>query len=210
LTPLTPQPLARAMINVVRRVPAGTIVFRPDEDCPGFVSVRTGQLKVVLSAANGREIVLYRVRPGEICLQTFACLIEGRRYTAQGVAEVESEIELIAPTEFHRRMREDSNFRDQLLQAIATRFNDFERRVEDIALSGLQPRLARALLRLADIQGEVRATHEELAAEIASAREVVSRQLARFASDGAITATRGLIRIADGAKLRQLANSEGD
>jgi CRP/FNR family transcriptional regulator len=142
--------------------------------------------------------------------ETFSCLIERRRYTAEGGAETDSAIELIAPPEFRRRMREDTAFRDALLHSVATRFNDFGQLVEDIAQSGLETRLARALQRLADAKGEIHATHKDLAAEIASACEVVSRQLARFVGAGAITVARGLIRIIDSAKLRQLAKNEGD
>ncbi|PCH70265.1 MAG: cyclic nucleotide-binding protein, partial [Rhodobacteraceae bacterium] len=67
--------------------PAGTVLFRPGQECPGFVRLQSGSIRVTLSAANGREVVLYRVAPGDVCLQTFACLTDGRSYSAEGVAE---------------------------------------------------------------------------------------------------------------------------
>lgn len=176
-------------------VPAGTVLFRPDDACRGFVIVREGSIRVVLTAENGREIVLYRVRPGDVCLQTFACLIEGKDYSAEGVAETEVVAEMVPPAEFNRRIAEDTAFRRQLFAAVAHRFADLERLVEDVALTGLEARLARLLLRLADAQGRVMATHEALAAEAGSGRAVVTRQLGSFARDGLVRMSRGQIEI---------------
>lgn len=68
---------------------AGDILFAPGARCPGFVIVDQGTIRVSLTAANGREVVLYRVDPGDVCLQTFGCLIHGREYSAEGVAETD-------------------------------------------------------------------------------------------------------------------------
>ena len=176
-------------------VPAGTVLFRPDDPCQGFVVVREGSIRVVLTAENGREIVLYRVRPGDVCLQTFACLVEGKDYSAEGVAETEVVAELVPPTEFNRRIAEDTAFRSQLFTAVAHRFSDLEWLVEDVALTGLEARLARLLLRLSDTEGRVMTTHEALAAEAGSGRAVVTRQLGSFARDGLVRISRGQIEI---------------
>lgn len=176
-------------------VPAGTVLFRPDDACQGFVIVREGSIRVVLTAENGREIVLYRVRPDDVCLQTFACLVEGKDYSAEGIAETEVVAEMVPPAEFNRRIAEDTAFRSQLFSAVAHRFADLERLVEDVALTGLEARLARLLLRLADAQGRVIATHEALAAEAGSGRAVVTRQLGSFARDGLVRVSRGQIEI---------------
>ena len=184
----------------------GTVLFRPDSACQGFVVVRKGSIKVSLTAENGREIVLYRVRPGEVCLQTFGCLVNGSAYSAEGVAESELEIEVIPAGEFHRRVGAEPEFRQQLFAAVAARFADLERLVEDVALSSVAERLARALLRLADGGAIVDATHEALATEIGSAREVVSRQLGQFARDRLIEVTRGHIALLQPARLQALAH----
>ena len=83
------------------RVPAGTVLFRPQEPCRGFLALHTGTIKVSLTSASGREIVLYRVHPGEICLQTFACLAQDQTYAAEGVAEEDVE-GVLAPRESRR------------------------------------------------------------------------------------------------------------
>ena len=187
-------------------VPRGTVLFRPDDACQGFVVVRSGTIKVSLTAENGREIVLYRVRPGEVCLQTFGCLVKGNAYSAEGVAETDIEIEVIPAGEFQRRVEDDLGFRQQLFSAVAARFSDLERLVEDVALSSIEERLARALLRLAGDAGTVDATQEALATEIGSAREVISRQLGLFARAGLIEAARGHIDLVDRPGLEALAH----
>ena len=187
-------------------VPRGSVLFRPEQECPGYVVVHSGTVKVSLTAENGREITLYRVRPGDICLQTFGCLINGTTYAAEGVAETDLEIEIVPAGEFQRRVGEDFAFRQQLFSAVATRFADLERLVEDVALSSLEARLARALLRLADPHGIVNGTHEALATEIGSARAAVSRQLGAFARDGLVEVTRGHIAVREPARLELLSH----
>jgi len=187
-------------------VPQGTVLFRPEDPCQGFVVVRSGAIKVSLTAENGREIVLYRVQPGEVCLQTFGCLVKGNAYSAEGMAETDLEIEVIPTGEFQRRVEQDAGFREQLFSAVAARFADLERLVEDVALSSIAERLARALLRLAGQKTVLHATQEGLATEIGSAREVVSRQLSLFARAGLIEASRGHIELRDRAGLEALAH----
>lgn len=187
-------------------VPRGTVLFRPEDACSGFVVVREGTIKVSLTAENGREIVLYRVRPGEICLQTFGCLVNHSAYSAEGVAESDLSLEVIPAGEFQRRVTADPDFRQRLFSAVAARFADLERLVEDVALSSIEERLARALLRLAEGGVMIDATHEALATEIGSARAVVSRQLGAFARDGLVTVERGHIALIDPDGLKQLAH----
>lgn len=184
----------------------GAVLFRPEQECTGFVIVHSGTIKVSLTSENGREIVLYRVRPGEICLQTFGCLVKGSTYSAEGVAETALEIEIVPTAEFRTCVAKDEPFRAMIFDAVAARFFDLERLVEDVALSTISERLARALMRLADPDGHVAATHDELAVEIGSARAVVSRQLAEFQRQGVVAVARGHIRVMDVTRLAGQAN----
>lgn len=186
-------------------LPRGTVLFRPEQECAGFVVVSSGTVRVSLTAENGREIVLYRVRPGDVCLQTFGCLVNGRPYSAEGVAETDIAIEIVPASRFQQRVIDDADFRNALFSAVAARFADLERLVEDIALSSLEARLARALLRLADDTGTINATHEAIAVEIGSGRAAVSRQLAILARRGIVEPTRGAIRVADPHSLHAIA-----
>jgi CRP/FNR family transcriptional regulator len=151
--------------------------------------------------------VLYRVTPGDVCLQTFSCLVENRDYSAEGVAESDLVAEIIPPPDFSNLMMSDGDFRDRVFRAVARRFADFEQLVEDIALTGLASRLARAILRLAAGGDEIDTTHDQLARETASGRAAVSRQLAHFADEGLVELERGHIILADRAGLEFLAGS---
>jgi CRP/FNR family transcriptional regulator len=188
------------------RCSTGHVLFRPEDECRGFLVVKRGAIRVSLTAPNGREIVLYRVRPGEVCLQTFSCLVEGSVYSAEGVVETDLEAEFIPQAEFHRRVAEDSAFRNTVFSAVAHRFADFEHLVEDLALTGFSARLARALLRLAGEDDTLQTTHDQLAAEIGTGRAVVTRTLGRFARDGLIRLTRGRIELAEPDRLRRIAD----
>lgn len=197
----------RSAVNAApQKIAAGAVLFRPGDACRGFVLLHSGSLRVTLSARNGREVVLYRVTPGDICLQTFSCLVEGRRYSAQGVAETELVADVLTPEEFHEAMARDDSFRRRVFAAVAKRFSDFEQLVEDVALTGFEARLARALLRLAGSGDKVLATHEQLATETGSGRAVVSRQLAAFAAAGHVKLGRGVVTLADRTALTRIAH----
>lgn len=180
-----------------RRIEPDSVLFRAGDPCRGFFVLHEGTLRVTLTAPNGREIVLYRVTPGDVCLQTFSCLVEGRDYSAQGIAETLLVADILSPDVFHRRLADDSVFRNQVMTAVAHRFADFERLVEDVVLTRFTARLARSLLYLADADDVVLTTHEQLAIETGSGRAVVSRQLARFAAANLVAMARGRITLLD-------------
>ncbi|MEQ1709688.1 MAG: Crp/Fnr family transcriptional regulator [Terricaulis sp.] len=191
------------------RAPAGAVLFRPDDPCRGFIALKRGAIRVVLTSAAGREIVLYRVHPGEICLQTFSCLVQHKAYGAEGVAEEDVEALLITPEAFDRLMTEDAAFRGAVLASVAGRFADFEHVVEALAFTGLEARVAAGLMRLAGEGDDVHVTHEALAAEIGSAREAVSRQLGLFARHGLVRLSRGCITLKRRDALSRLAEAPG-
>jgi CRP/FNR family transcriptional regulator len=195
------------MSELRRRIafPRGTTLFQPGQACPGLVLLDKGTIRVTLTAANGREVVLYRVSPGDMCLQTFACLVEGRSYSAEGVAETDLEGELVPPDQFRTRLEGDPDFRTLVFSAVANRFGEYERLIEDVALTGFDARLARVLLRLADPAGEVHAAHSALAVETASGRAFVSRRMAEFVRQGLVEQLRGGVRITDRAGLERIA-----
>jgi CRP/FNR family transcriptional regulator len=162
----------------------------------------------MLSAPSGREIVLYRVKPGEVCLQTFSCLVKDKAYAAEGVVEEAVEALLVPPTKFEELMGENGRFRAAVLASIAERFGDFEDVVQMLAFTGLEARVAAALVRLANADNQIYMTHEALAEEIGSAREAVGRQLGAFVRQGLVMLARGRIELLDRSNLSQRARSE--
>lgn len=183
---------------------AGDVLFQPGSACPGFLVLDRGTIRVSLTAANGREVVLYRVTAGTVCLQTFTCLVEDRHYSAEGVVEEDVEGELIPAGDFRRRLAEDDGFRVLVFDGVAHRFTEYQRLVEEVALTGFDARLARVLMRL-EVGGFVTATHAALAAETASGRAFVSRRLAEFARGGVVVQEKGGVRITDRRALERIA-----
>ena len=192
---------------MIRRFAArvGDVVFHPGAACPGFLILDQGTIRVTLTAANGREVVLYRVSHGTICLQTFTCLVSGARYSAEAVVEADVSGEIVPADQFQMRLASDAAFRKLVFDGVAERFVQYQQLVEEVALTGFDQRLARVLLRLADPAGFVAVTHAGLAAETASGRAFVSRRLAEFARAGVVEQGRGGVRIADRAGLERIA-----
>lgn len=183
----------------------GQSIFKPGQECPGFLDLKKGSIRVMLTGASGREVVLYRVRPGEVCLQTFSCLVDSNVYSAEGIVETDIEAELITASQFSRKLEDDPEFRQSVLNSIALRFSEYQQLVEDVALTAFDARLAKALLRLADSSDIAHVTHADLAAETASGRAYVTRRLATLAQKGAVEQRPDGIAILDKRALERIA-----
>lgn len=193
----------------LRTLPAGTVLFGPGDLAQGFAVVRRGRIEVRLTAASGREILLYAVEPGQSCIQTTLGLLGDQPYSGAAIAVGEVEIALLPKATFLRMMDQDVGFRAAVLRAFGQRMADLTRVLEVVAFERIDQRLARALLDLAQGAGVVRATQAELAARIGSAREVVTRQLHAWAGAGWTRTARGQVQILNPAALRRLAAETG-
>ena len=160
-----------------------------------------GEVKVSRSAANGRELELYRVAPGEMCLVSSASLFAEQPLTARGVATIDTTLCLLAPRQFQAALA-DAGFRHYVLGLFAARMADLTGLIEAIAFQKLDSRLAAALLGHGTT---LKTTHQALADELGTVREIVSRLLHRFERDGLVELSRESITIRDSAGLRALA-----
>ena len=185
---------------------AGQALFHPGADCAGYVLPLAGVIRVSMTAASGRELTLYRVAPGELCLQTFQCLATGAQYSADGVAESDLEAAFLPRACFDRLLGDCAAFRSFVMACVADRFAQMAQIVEVTAFHPIDQRLAAALVKLAE-QGVVRQTHAEIAAEIGSVREVVSRRLAQLEREGAVSVARGQVQLLDLERLTDLAGA---
>ncbi len=183
------------------RCPAGTALFRENEMCQGFPLVIEGEVRVSRSAANGRELELYRVQPGEMCLASSAGLFAGQPLSARGVTTIPTALVLLPPKDFQTGMA-DPVFRDYVLGLFAQRMTDLTTLIEAVAFQRLDSRLAAALLG----HGPQRhTTHQALADELGTVREIVTRLLHRFEREGLVELSRECITVRDSAALRELA-----
>jgi CRP/FNR family transcriptional regulator len=189
----------------VLAVPRGKILFSPGSACQGFVLLLEGRARVSVTAENGRRLLLYRIAPGETCVQTTLCLMGGLDYSAEGAAEADLRLVIVPPALFERLLRESPDFARFVFERFGARLAEMTRLIETIAFLRVDARLAAALLARADARGELAATHQELAEDIGAAREVVSRQLAEFQRAGFLRLARGHIALTGRAALADLA-----
>lgn len=197
-------PLASRLESL--RVPAGTVLFDEHSPCRGFPLLLEGRVRVAKVAQSGREIVLYRVLPGEACVLTSSCLLGRRDYSARGSAEGEVVLLALPKAEFDALIVTHEPFRDYVFGLFAERMAELMQLVEAVAFQRLDQRLAALLLGKG---ASVRTTHQALAEELGSVREIVTRLLRHFAEAGLVSVGRERIEILDAAGLRRLAAGGG-
>jgi len=189
----------------VMDVPKGAVLFRDGDVCNGYVFVTDGAVRVQKMDPQGREIVLYRVEDGQTCMLTTSCLIGGGAYPAEGVAETPVSLAMLPASQFETVMNESAEFRHFVLASIGRRIGDLMLLVEDVAFGRMDVRLARLLLKRSSESGSMlNCTHQELATELGTAREVVSRILKDFERKGWLILSRGRVELKDNHSLEEL------
>ncbi len=201
--------IAKPLIETskVVRLPAGTRIFGPGQAPEAYLLLISGTVRVQQVSDAGREIVLYRVSAGESCALTTACLMGYEEYQAEGIAETDVEAVAIPRSTFDDLISRSAEFRRFVFTAFSTRVTDLFRIIEEVAFSRIDVRLAQRLLELANSKGHIDLTHQQLAAELGTAREVISRQLNEFQRRGWISTSRGAVDISRPEALRQLATA---
>ncbi len=189
----------------VATLPVGTMVFRDGAECRDYLLVLAGTVRVQKTSEDGHEIVLYRVRPGESCVLTTSCLLAGERYPAQAVTESEVHAVLVQVGVFRDALTATPGFREFVFAAYGQRIVDLILLVREVSFERIDARLARRLLEKAAGAAEVSTTHQALAAELGTAREVISRRLLALAQRGWVLTGRGRICLLDRDALARLA-----
>ena len=188
--------------DVTAVIAEGTELFAERHACRGFPLLIEGSIKVVKNTPAGREMLLYRVEPGGSCVITSSCLLGHTRYTARGIAETPLRMLMLPTALFEKLIAGNAAFRDFVFHLLAERIAELMLLVEEVAFHRLDQRLAKLLLG----KGEpIQATHQTLADELGSVREMVSRLLKGFAAQGLVTLGRERIELVDRGGLRQLA-----
>ena len=194
LETLAALPLARA--------PKGTVFFRPGQPCRGFPLLLEGSVRVSQTSPGGREIVLYHVEPGQGCLLSGGCLLGHSDYAASGVAETEVSLISIPPALFQELLVEHEPFRRFVFGMYNERLAQVMQLVEEVAFRRLDARLAQLLVQRGPV---LSTTQQELAHELGSVREIVSRLLRQFEERGWVELGRERITVRDARALSELA-----
>lgn len=194
----------------VVHVAAGTEVFSPGQSADNLLLLLDGTVRVQQKSETGREVFLYRVHAGESCVLTTACMLAFEDYSAEGVAETDVTAVAIPRATFDDLAARSPVFREFIFRAYSRRITDLFSLIDDIVFQRMDVRLAARLLELAGDGDRVQATHQVLASEVGTAREVVSRTLSEFQRRGWIEQSRGEVRLVGRAGLARLARSGGE
>lgn len=193
-------------------LPGGTQVFEASTSCSGFPILLSGMVRVFKHLANGRRIELYRVTPNEPCILSLGCLLGGSQYPASGVTLGPTRLLVMPSSLFRECLATNDAFRNEIFRVLGDRLVHTIELVEEITTLRLDVRLAATLLSHAPASGQegqagrqIAVTHQELADELGTVREIVSRLLDDFSQQGLVVLGRGRIQIAAPDRLQQLA-----
>lgn len=193
---------------VVRRE-AGTVMFEPGTTCGGMLLLDRGQIRVSRPGPRGRELTLYRVTPTQMCVVTLSCVLSETSYPARGVVERPVHGVLLPVALFGRMSDELPAFRRHVFGSFTSRLSELIDLASSVTFEHLDTRLAAYLAAHCDRIGtrDLQATHQDIAGELGTVRERVSRLLENFEADGLIELSRGRIQVLDVERLRALAAS---
>lgn len=193
---------------ITRKVEKGTIIHNGNMDCTGLLLVKSGQLRAYILSDEGREITIYRLFDRDMCLFSASCMMRSIQFDVTIEAEKDTEFWII-PTEIYKSIMEESapvaNYTNELM---AARFSDVMWLIEQIMWKSLDKRVASFLLEESSIEesDKLKLTHEAIANHLGTHREVITRMLRYFQSEGMVKLSRGTVTILNKEKLEHLQN----
>ena len=191
---------------VYRQIKKGAVIHSGGVDCTGLLLVESGQLRAYILSEEGREITVYRLFDRDICLFSASCMLRSAQFDITIEAEKDTRLWVI-PAEIYRNIMEESapaaNYTNEIM---AARFSEVMWLVEQILWKSMDRRVAAFLLEEAAIEGTARLsiTHEAIAMHLGTHREVVTRMLRYFQSEGMVRLSRGVVELLDDKKLAAL------
>lgn len=177
-------------------------------ECSGLYIVRSGKLRLYMLSEEGKEVTLYRLSPGDICMLSASCVLKSITFDVYVDAEVPSDCYMISGLAFNAISEREPAVKNYALEVAVQRFSDVMWVMQQIVFMSMDKRLAIFLLDEITENGTdgVSMTHEQIARHLGTAREVITRLLKHFASDGWVEVTRKGIKILDQNKLREIAH----
>ena len=197
---LTDDQRQRISQRVVRReVKKGTLLHDGSNECTGLLLVRAGQLRAYILSDEGREITIYRLFDRDMCLFSASCIMRSIQFDITVEAEKDTELWLIPPDVYQSVMNESAAVANYTNEVMASRFSEVMWLMEQIMWKSLDKRLAAFLAEESAIEGSetLKLTHETIAKHLGSHREVITRMLRYFQSEGWVKVSRGTVEILD-------------
>ena len=187
---------------IFKSVTKGTVLHNGSMDCTGLLLIKSGQLRAYILSDEGREITIYRLFDRDLCLFSASCMLRSIQFEITIEAEKDSELWIIPPDVYQGIMAESAPVANYTNELMASRFSEVMWLMEQV----MWKRLAAFLLDEASIEGtnSLKITHEVIANHLGSHREVITRMLRYFQSEGMVKLSRGMVTILDEAKLQGL------
>ncbi len=188
--------LARELlsIGVQRRIPAQERLYSEGDGCSGIALVISGEIRVFKTGRTGREITLYEIGPGETCILNASCILSGSSYPADAVASTDTEILLLPADSFKSLVDEHREMRDFIFRLLSNRLAGVMELVEEVAFGRMDERLWDYIIEKSE-DNRLAATHQKIANDLGTSREVVSRLLKDLERRGSIAMSRNEITI---------------
>ena len=191
----------------VIEVPPDQVLFRAGAPCENYLLLLAGSVRVQVLGEDGREALLYRVMPGQSCILTTCCMLSQESYPAEGFSEGEVRALSLAKARFDEALDASPAFRRFVFANLGSRIADVISRMEEVTFHPVERRIAAYLIAPERGRGAIHATHQAIAVEVCTAREVVSRHLKRLESRKLVRLGRSAIDVLDPEGLRRLANT---
>ncbi len=195
--------ISKAVVH--RHIEKGTVLYN-GLDCTGLLLIKSGQLRAYILSDEGREITLYRLLDGDMCLFSASCIMSSLQFTINIISEKDSDIWVIPPDVYKNLMENSAAVANYTNELMASRFSEVMWLIEQIMWKSLDKRLAAFLTQESNLENttSLKTTHEIIANHLGSAREVVTRMLRYFQNEGIVKLTRGTVEILDLEKLKKL------
>ena len=195
-----------AQVIEYRQVKKGTHIHSADEECLGLVLVKNGQLRAYILSEDGREITISRLFGYDVSLLSASCVMPDMQFHVMIEAEKDTEFWSIPACLFKNLVDESLTVSNYARNLMSSNFSELMWLMEQIMWKSFDKRLASFLLEEAAIEGnrELKITHERIAAHMGTAREVVTRMLRYFQSEGMVKLTRGAVELTDQKRLEKL------
>jgi len=191
--------------SILKKVKKDQIIYLEGDRCDYFNLVLSGILRIYKSGEGGREITLYKVFPGESCLLTAFSILSHTTFPAIAVADVDTRMVLIPAEAFRDWVTRYDVWRDYLFRLLSGRLNEIISKIEALAFQRVDERIAEFLASyIQRRQRSIKITHSDIARELGTAREVVSRILKNFERDNLVELSRGHITILNEEALRHM------
>ena len=191
--------------TIRRAIPKGTLLHSGNMDCTGLLLVQHGQLRAYILSEEGREITLYRLLEGDICLFSASCMMRSIQFEVMIEAEKDTELWIIPADSYKSVMDQSAPLANFTNEVMAGRFSDVMWLLEQILWKRFDQRLAGFLLEESALEGTdvLKITHETIGSHLGNPREVVTRMLRYFQNEGLVKLSRGTVEITNRAAMQK-------